>query len=549
MAKTKIVITTLLITTIFLAISAVTPVMANPITITILPTSGTVGSTVTVSGTGATANGEVRVYWEGAFIATTTANAAGEYSVSITVPHNRAGGSSIQVCDVATGDINSAIFTVLPEIVLIPNEGSAWGNPPYWGGDEIIVSGTGFGVYQLPPPQYWRGANVTLEFNGIVWTNITSTNWDGSFEARFYVPSMPSGTYDVTATDDLGNSASAPFTVIPKIMSYPTSGSSATHVHVEGSGFAASQSVTVTFDTINVTILNGVMTDPQGRFANWFKVPDVPDGIYTINATDALGNSASAPFVVSGPVIFLTPNTTVGSSIVTVTGLGFQQGQLLTITINQTASMDIMYIGITLMQTFPGEYGSFEFSFILPITKPGIYNVTANRIIEMMQPQGFMKIEALAWAPLTVVDLVMAKLIEMQGDIAVIQTEVGQIEVKLNNINATLLLIQDGIAVIQTDIGTIQANLTDIQLNVTAIRGNIATIQTILGTIEGKITSIEGNTATIETDIGTIKADISNVKGAQEAFTTPLYIAIIPALISAVGVIILIVFMRRKTKA
>jgi len=245
------------------------------------------------------------------------------------VPHNRAGGSSIQVYDVATGDINSAIFTVLPEIVLIPNEGSAWGYP--WGGDEIIVRGTGFGIYTFPFPRepWWEPSNVTIEFNGVVWTNITSTNWDGSFEARFYVPSMPSGPYNVTATDDLGNSASAPFTVIPKIMSYPKSGSTATHVHVEGSGFAASQSVTVAFDTINVTILNGVMTDPQGRFANWFKVPDVPDGVYTINATDALGNSASAPFVVPGPVIFLTPNTTVGSSIVTVTGFGFQLGQLL----------------------------------------------------------------------------------------------------------------------------------------------------------------------------------------------------------------------------
>jgi hypothetical protein len=575
MAKTKTIIATLLITAIFLAVSLITPVMASPITIAISPTSGTVGSALTVSGTGATAYGEVRVYWDGAFIATTTANAVGEYSVNITVPHNRAGGSNIQVRDIATGNVNSAIFTVMPEIVLIPNEGSAWGYPPYWGGDEIIVSGTGFGVYQLPPPQYWGGSNVTIEFNGVVWTNITSTNWDGSFEARFFVPSMPSGTYDVTATDDLGNSASARFTIIPKIISYPKSGSTATHVHVEGSGFAASKSVTVTFDGINVTISEGVMTDPQGRFGNWFKVLDVPDGIYTLTATDAEGNSASAPFVVPGPVIFLTPNVTVGSSIVTITGLGFEQGWSIVITINETTSMDIVYTSMMLGKTFPDEYGSFDFSFIFPITKPGIYNVTANRAIEMT-PEGFMKIETETWISLTVVDLVMAKLIEMQEDIAVIQTEVGQIEVKLHNINATLLLIQGDIALIQTDIGTIQANLTDInatlisiegnvatinsaigliqtditniKLNVTAIKGNIATIQTTLGTIDGKITSIEGNTATIETDIGTVKADISNLKGAQEAFTPLLYGDIILALISAVGVIVLIILTRRKPK-
>lgn len=160
-----------------------------------------------------------------------------------------------------------------------------------------------------------------------------------------------------------------------------------------------------------------------------------------------------------------------------------------------------------------------------------------------------MKMEAETWASLTVVNLVMDKLVEMQGDIAVIQTEVGQIEVKLHNINATLLLIQDDIAVIQTNIGTIQADITDIQLNVTAINGDIVTIQTTLGTIEGKITSIDGNIATIETDIGTVKTDISDVKGAQEAFVTPLYIALILALISAVGVIVLLIFIRRKPES
>ena len=547
-AKAKIITTALLMIAISLMVLPIVPIKANLITVAISPTSGTVGSTVTVSGTGATANSEVRVYWEGAFIATATANAAAEYSISITVPHSRAGGVYIQVRDVATGETVSEIFTVLPEIVLIPNEGSVWGYPPYWGGDEIMVRGTGFGAYELPPPQYWEGANITLEFNGVVWTNITSTNWDGSFEARFYVPSMPHGIYNITATDDLGNSAYASFIVVPKIVSHSTSGSTAAHVHVEGSGFVASQPVTVTFDGINVTIFDGVMTDPQGRFANWFKVPDVPDGIYTITATDADGNSASAPFVVPGTVMFLTPNVTVGSSIVTVTGFGFQPGWPVAITINETASMDLLYTGMMLGQTSPDEYGSFEFSFIFPIKKPGIYNVTAHRITGMT-PEGFMEMEAETWACLTVVDLVMDKLIEMQGDIAVIQTEVGQIEVKLHDLNATLLLIQDDIAVIQTDIGTIQADLTDIQLNVTAINGNIATIQTTLGTIEGKIMSIDGNIAIIETDIGTVKADISNVKGAQEAIATPLYIAIILALISAVGVIVLLIFMRRKPES
>ena len=208
MAKTKMIMTTLLITTIFLAVLFATPVMAIPITVAISPTSGTVGSTVTVSGTGATASGEVRAYWGDAFMATTTANATGGYSVNIIVPDHRAGPMDIWVRDVTTGNADRATFAVEPKIVLIPDKGSAW-----YGGDQITVVGTGFGIHEFPPPQepWWAPCNVTLEFNGIVWTNITSTDWDGSFEAGFYVPdTMPSGTYTVNATDDLGNSASAP---------------------------------------------------------------------------------------------------------------------------------------------------------------------------------------------------------------------------------------------------------------------------------------------------------------------------------------------------
>lgn len=51
-AQTKIMITTLLILMISLMVLPIVPVMATPITITILPMSGAVGSAVTVSGIG-----------------------------------------------------------------------------------------------------------------------------------------------------------------------------------------------------------------------------------------------------------------------------------------------------------------------------------------------------------------------------------------------------------------------------------------------------------------------------------------------------------------
>jgi len=145
-------------------------------------------------------------------------------------------------------------------------------------------------------------------------------------------------------------------------------------------------------------------------------------------------------------------------------------------------------------------------------------------------------------------DAVDATLVSVEGNIATISSNIGLIQTDISTINAKLTAINGTLATIQTDIGLIQADVDDIQLEVTEIHGNTATIQTTLGTIEGTITSIEGDMATIETDVGTVQADISKVKGAQESFTTPLYIAIIPALIAAIGAILAIVFIRRKTK-
>ena len=145
-------------------------------------------------------------------------------------------------------------------------------------------------------------------------------------------------------------------------------------------------------------------------------------------------------------------------------------------------------------------------------------------------------------------DAVDATLVSVEGNIATINSNIGLIQTDINTINAKLVAINGTLVTIQTDVGLIQVYVEDIQLEVTEINGNTATIETTLGIIEGTITSIEEDIATIETDVGTVQADISKVKGAQESFTTPLYIAIIPALIAAIGAILAIILIRRKNK-
>ncbi len=111
-----------------------------------------------------------------------------------------------------------------------------------------------------------------------------------------------------------------------------------------------------------------------------------------------------------------------------------------------------------------------------------------------------------------------ALLIDINGTVGTLKTDLGSIEVKLDAINATLKSIEGRIGTIETDIGTIKTDVSVINATLKSIEGRIAIIESDLGTIKtditsinGSLTSIEGNVATIETEIGTIKTDTNSI--------------------------------------
>ena len=104
-----------------------------------------------------------------------------------------------------------------------------------------------------------------------------------------------------------------------------------------------------------------------------------------------------------------------------------------------------------------------------------------------------------------------AWIIDIQGKMAIIQTDVGTIKVSLEAINASLVSIDGRIATIETGLGTIKTDVNNIELRLTSIEGNIVTINSTLGEIQGTIVSIQEDIATINTNIGLIQTDISAI--------------------------------------
>ncbi|MDI9644008.1 MAG: hypothetical protein QFX35_02170 [Candidatus Verstraetearchaeota archaeon] len=143
---------------------------------------------------------------------------------------------------------------------------------------------------------------------------------------------------------------------------------------------------------------------------------------------------------------------------------------------------------------------------------------------------------------------------------AIIQTDLGLIQANLSALDAKIVALQDNVAIIQTDLGLIQANLSALDAKVVDLQGSVATVQTSLGTLQGNVTSISGNVATIKTDVGTIKADLSSVKSDVTSVKdsvskylpvdlTPVWIAVVLALIAAIASIYAIVVIRSKIAA
>lgn len=532
-------------------------VHADPLTIDVSPVSAPVGDTLTVSGVNATAYGEVRIYVLGfLFFASTLANESGGYSVNAVVPAVPFGAYLIMAVDVASGDSASTMLNVEPRILLTPEEGSY----------NTVVSVKGDGFYS--------DRNVTLiDFDGIDVTPLPRPHTDflGSFVASFNVPSRPNGTYTVTAADEWGASASASFRVVPEIWVWSMSNSHAplSLIYVEGYGFGVSVNVTMFFGSFDVTPYPFLTTGASGYFGAPFFVPNVFDGVYPITVSDADGNVATAQFPVPGPILTLTPDRAFESSIVTVHGLGFQPRAPVLLYlegVTMTSLIDLMRMSPNLMAA---EDGSFEYKFIVPVTKPGVYTVSAYMMLGPAPAEPIW----LASANLTIYDdapldvVVNVGSIHFRGEIAEFYLEtafdgkpvnttvskamlyysdgtlmqdltadVGQVATGLYRIPyaapgdaplGTYVLVVEGnytkdlIEAFGTSSGNFllshgftdqNARLVDLQNKVgTIVIPDLGVIKANLTAINATLASVEGREITLQSDLGTLKTDADTI--------------------------------------
>ncbi len=371
-----------------------TPVWAASITLS--PTEGKIGTSVTITGSGFTASTEgntelVVIYFsdESAtvgkyigddvlnyeYLTYTSVSTSGSFSTSPDIPEALTDGD-VDV-DVESGTYYfyiteygdylitaRATFTVIvPGISLSPAKGVV--------GTSVKITGTDFGAREDIIVNYDGGEIAIASGN-------EKTSSTGGFTCNVAIPESTAGKHTITV--EIGTEETeVEFTVEPKITISPTSGIIGDSVKVTGTGFDKSKSVTITFDGSEVG--TGGTTNTYGSFEANFKVPAVESGTFKIIAKDSSNNTAQGEFTMTTN-ISLNPVTSeaspgyVGMGI-TINGTGFQPNSKVTITYTSEP--------IVVATPTSDAEGAFSATFKVPLSKAGQHTITATDGTNTMQ--------------------------------------------------------------------------------------------------------------------------------------------------------------------
>lgn len=260
--------------------------------INISPTSGWVGTVISIAGTGfGSGETNIKVTYDGLATKTgITSDATGSWQSSFSIPTSAKGSHKIDAYGATTteADVAELTFTVSPGIKLELASGHLGGNIHI--GASLWVSGVGFEVNE---------AEIKITFDGTMIASGITADAKGSWSTQIEVPPSTKGEHTVDASGDTTKASDVADTIIvisPEMGINPTSGAIGDDVIVSGTAFGGNQALTISYDGNQVAA--GSTTNVKGNFTASFKVPKSQAGDHTVTVTDAVASVASSTFSV-----------------------------------------------------------------------------------------------------------------------------------------------------------------------------------------------------------------------------------------------------------
>ncbi len=327
-----------------------TPALAQP-TITLSPTSGSIGTKVTITATNFESfkNTEVSIFFNSLEIdnSPVTVPDTGRFTTDFYIPADALPGiAQVMVRTILGGEV-IASFTILEaEVELSPDDGPV--------GTMVTIDGIGFYADRLVTFYYYNGTQVEL--------GTKTADPRGECSYSFTIPESTAGNHRVVAQDARGNWADANFRVIPSVTIEPDSGSIGDEVIVTGTGFGNQSRVTIYFNDDRVA---SSKTDKYGSLEVAFAVPIMEAGTYDVEVEDRDGNKDKAEFTIAAGANLSPTMGNVGTTL-TVSGVGFKASGIVTIKYN-----DMLIATAT-----ANASGGFSLNFKAPASIGGAHTIT-----------------------------------------------------------------------------------------------------------------------------------------------------------------------------
>ena len=254
------------------------------------PDSGWVGRVVSVSGEGfGKAENNIAVLYDALPVKTNiSADPDGSWQASFSIPASSQGVHKVDAGGATTPleDVPDGQFSVSPGIKVEQASGRL--GDVIKVGDTLFVNGFGF---------LENEGNIKVTFDGLQVVGGITADAHGSWSAQFAVPASTKGEHiadsfgDATKTDDVSD-----YTVVitAELIINPTSGAVGENTVLSGSGFGASQPLTITYDAKKIT--GSAASDNKGSFSISFKPPASVAGSHPVTVSDGTGAIGSTSF-------------------------------------------------------------------------------------------------------------------------------------------------------------------------------------------------------------------------------------------------------------
>jgi len=566
----------ILMASLFLATAAIPHVYAQPPAIILTPASGSVGSLVTVNGSGFAPDTVVYTTWNMSIMGDFIGIGNGE-----TTEFRMFFGMGYIIPDSEQIYVNTTLQTKDVDYTI-----------DYYAG--VIT-------FTVPPPAgMLQAVVITADYDIMIFLAVSTTDGSGAFTATFTIPESYAGSHDVWAVSNetTPEVATASYDVEPKIVLSSTKGPPEAWITVTGTGYAPNEYVEIygwlpghpTGGFYEETITY-VTTDAYGTFAEAIALPsslNVFDALMSVGnpavpiaiwAEDDSGNldidfyiavlwCGSEPSKIDvdvevgelyfpGEVVTVYALTSVDGMPTDVETIEFSiydetLGPMLVSQLFSIVHVDTGLYAVT--STLPGDLNLGNYLFEVKANKTSYwYNEQVDYLWWEQWLTYFHTVDpdvAAAWEefgyeyegywPVSIHGVgiegsvisptlmgMNATLAGIEGNIATINTNIGLIQVNLTAIDGRLTSVQDDLLIIDSTLGEIEAKLDDINATLVGLDETVATINTIIGTIRTDVssinlavTSIEDDIATIDTTLGTIQGEITSIEGDTATIET-----------------------------